>query len=261
MHSQLSQEVAPLFSLLLAPDWQHKEPQFKSFMRQLVSDKNSQQALRIIWMKKWSRQVSEKALGGFFMAGYAARDINKLPGGFTIFVFQPVSLHRSMPKKYMWDQVNQRNVLKILSLTMKQSSMTPLKSFTLQILWLTLERKSTPVLVASNSSLTDKAGATTVDFKYGLQIHQKEQRTKGCSRISWEGTHFLDSSPHTFLTRYFKTLQGYSGTSKMLRAPSKDQGAISSTISGMLLTVVNGYEVSSAHPQPLHAKLPYGSAP
>jgi hypothetical protein len=43
--------------------------------------------------KKQSGQVSKKGLMGFFAAGYAARDMDEQTGGFTIFMFQPLSIH------------------------------------------------------------------------------------------------------------------------------------------------------------------------
>jgi hypothetical protein len=96
MLSRLSPEAARLFSLLSAQDWHDKDPKLNPFMRQLVSDKDSLRALGIMQTqtKKWSGQVSEKGLMGFFSSGFAARDIDEQPGGFTVFMFRPVSVHR-----------------------------------------------------------------------------------------------------------------------------------------------------------------------
>jgi hypothetical protein len=101
MRSRLSPEAAKVFSLLSAQDWQHKDPNLNSFMKRLISDKDSQRALGIMQTqtKKWSGQVSNKGLMGFFAARYAARDIGEQPGGFTAFVFRPVSVHRPKSRK------------------------------------------------------------------------------------------------------------------------------------------------------------------
>jgi hypothetical protein len=64
MLSPLSPEAAKLFSLLSAQDWQHKDPNLNSFMKRLISDKDSQRAPGIMQTqtKKWSGQVSDKGL-------------------------------------------------------------------------------------------------------------------------------------------------------------------------------------------------------
>jgi hypothetical protein len=107
MLSRLLPEAARLFSLLSAQDWQHKDPQLNRFMKQLIADKDSQRALGKMQTqtKRWSGQVSEKGLMGFFAAGYAARDIDEQPGGFTVFMFRLVSVHRPKSQKAIHGQV------------------------------------------------------------------------------------------------------------------------------------------------------------
>jgi hypothetical protein len=69
--SRLPPEAARLFSLLLAQDWQHIDPKLNAFMRQLLSDNDSLQALGIMQTqtKEWSGKVNEKGLMGFFWSG------------------------------------------------------------------------------------------------------------------------------------------------------------------------------------------------
>jgi hypothetical protein len=76
-------------------------------MRQLISDKDALRALGIMQTqtKKWPGQVSEKGLMGLFSSGYVARDIDKQPGGFTAFMFWPVSVHRPRSQKDIHGQV------------------------------------------------------------------------------------------------------------------------------------------------------------
>jgi hypothetical protein len=107
MRLQLSLEAAKLFLLLPAQDWQHKALRLNSFMKLLVSDKDSQQALGIMQTqtKKWSGQVSKKGLMGLFATGYATRDIDKRPDGFTIFMFRPISVHCPKAQKEIQSQV------------------------------------------------------------------------------------------------------------------------------------------------------------
>ena len=79
-----------------------------SVMKDLVSDRDSQRALGVMktQTKRWSGQISEKGLLGFFARGFAADDIQECPGGFTIFMFKPVTaVDRSTDKKGRQQQI------------------------------------------------------------------------------------------------------------------------------------------------------------
>jgi hypothetical protein len=106
-------------------------------------------------MKKWSGQVSKKALMGFFVAGYAGRYIDKQPGGFTIFMFQPVSVHRPKPQKDIHGQVEIMfgNSKLVDNEAVKYYSTN---NFCLADSMADLEDKSTLASDASNSSPTEK---------------------------------------------------------------------------------------------------------
>jgi hypothetical protein len=76
-------------------------------MKDLVSDRDSQRALAIIKTKKkrWSCLVSEKGLLGFFANGFAANEIQESPGGFTIFMFKPITATHTKDQKGRQQQV------------------------------------------------------------------------------------------------------------------------------------------------------------
>jgi hypothetical protein len=101
MLSRLAPEAAKLFDLLSAKDWNDEDPRMNSFMRDLISDKDSQRASGIMQTrtKKWSGEVSDKGLLAFFASGFAASDIQESPGGFTIFMFRPITARISGNKR------------------------------------------------------------------------------------------------------------------------------------------------------------------
>jgi hypothetical protein len=98
---RLLPEAGKLFDLLAAQDWGDKNPKMSRSMKDLVSDRDSQRALAIIktQTKRWSGLVSEKGLLGFFANGFAAHEIQESPGGFTIFMFKPVTARHTKDKK------------------------------------------------------------------------------------------------------------------------------------------------------------------
>jgi hypothetical protein len=69
------------------------------FVRDLVSDRDSQRACGTAQTttKKWAGEFSDKGLVAFLGTGYAAADIQASPGGFTTFMFRPITayLHSS----------------------------------------------------------------------------------------------------------------------------------------------------------------------
>jgi hypothetical protein len=95
MLSRLAPEAAKLFDLLSARNWNDSEPRMNPFVKDLISDKDPQRASGIMLTrtKKWSGEISDKGLLAFFANGFAASDIQESPGGFTIFMFRPITAH------------------------------------------------------------------------------------------------------------------------------------------------------------------------
>jgi hypothetical protein len=102
MLSCLAPEAAKLFDLLSARDWNDSDPKMNLFVKDLISAKDSQQASGIMmtWTKKWSGEISNKGLLSFFANGFATSDMQELPGGFTIFMFRPITAHVPGNRKY-----------------------------------------------------------------------------------------------------------------------------------------------------------------
>jgi hypothetical protein len=175
MLSRLSPEAARLFSLLSAQDWQHKDPSLNSFMKSLVSDKDSQRALGIMQTqtKKWSGQVSDKGLMGFFASGYAARDIDEQPGGFTVFMFRPVSIHRPKSQRDIHGQV--KAMFGKSELDDEAVKYYSTNDFFLADSVADLEEQIY-TCIRCLELFTDRRGIATVGFEYGLQILQKDRR-------------------------------------------------------------------------------------
>jgi hypothetical protein len=98
MLSRLVPKAAKLFDLLGAKE-SDKKPKMNRFVRDLVSDRDSQRARGIVQTttKKWAGEFSDKGLVAFLGTGYAAANIQASPGGFTIFMFRPITayLHSS----------------------------------------------------------------------------------------------------------------------------------------------------------------------
>jgi hypothetical protein len=55
--------------------------------------------------KRWSGKISEKGFLGFLANGYAAEDISQAPGGFSIFMFSPLSADQGPDQKSRIHQV------------------------------------------------------------------------------------------------------------------------------------------------------------
>jgi hypothetical protein len=107
MLSRLAPEAAKLFDLLSARDWDDSNPKMNPFLRDLISDKDSHRASGIMMTrtKKWSGEISDKGLLSFFANGFAANDIQESPGGFTIFMFRPITANVSGNRKDRRQQV------------------------------------------------------------------------------------------------------------------------------------------------------------
>jgi hypothetical protein len=99
MLSRLAAEAAKLLDLLGAKDWSDKKPRMNQFVRDLVSDRDSQRACGIVQTttKKWAGEFSDKGLVAFLGTRHAAANIQASPGGFTMFMFHPIAayLHSS----------------------------------------------------------------------------------------------------------------------------------------------------------------------
>jgi hypothetical protein len=90
-----------------AKDWSDSDPKMNSFLKDLISDKDSHRASGIMMTrtKKWSGEISDKGLLSFFANGFAATDIQESPGGFMIFMFRPITAHISGNRKDRRQQV------------------------------------------------------------------------------------------------------------------------------------------------------------
>lgn len=97
MKSLLSPEPEELFTLLCAKDWRNKKPKTSPFIDKLLANENMTKALGIIRaaVANWNGAASENGIAKFLSMGCTAPDINDRPGGFTIFMFHPLS-HRRM---------------------------------------------------------------------------------------------------------------------------------------------------------------------
>jgi hypothetical protein len=93
MLSRLAPEAAKLFDLLSAKDWRDSNPRINRFVKDLVADKHSHRASGAMFTrtKRWSGEISDKGLLNFFANGFAANGIQESPGGFTIFMFRPIT--------------------------------------------------------------------------------------------------------------------------------------------------------------------------
>jgi hypothetical protein len=93
MLSRLSPEQAALFKLISARDWEDYDPVINPFTTKLIEDKDLTKAIDTIAseLRRWPGQVSHRQLAAFLSGGYAATDVTKSPGGFTLFMFRPKS--------------------------------------------------------------------------------------------------------------------------------------------------------------------------
>jgi hypothetical protein len=107
MLSHLAPEATNLFELLSAWDWDNSDPRMNPFVQELLPDKDAQQALGVMQTqtKRWSGEISDKRLLASFPSGYAASDIQESPGGFTIFMFRPITARVPSNRKDRRQQV------------------------------------------------------------------------------------------------------------------------------------------------------------
>ena len=175
MRSLLAPEAEELFTLLCAADWRDEKPETSEFLDKLLSDKNMTKALGIIRSAstKWAGAVSEKGFAKFLTTGYAAPDIDDRPGGFTVFMFRPLSHRRprseketqSSIKSMFWDGKLSDEIVKYFS---KDDFFLPSDFYELQDMVRTC--------IQCLELLTCAEGIASVGYRYGLRILQNEGR-------------------------------------------------------------------------------------
>ena len=101
MLSRLSPEGGSLFKLLSANDWKDGDPKLPAFTKKILADRDSQRALGEMKSisKRWTGKISDKGILSFLSNGYAADNISKAPGGFSIFMFSPLDSNHSSDQK------------------------------------------------------------------------------------------------------------------------------------------------------------------
>jgi hypothetical protein len=82
-----------LLSYTNTDSWDVTDPGMSEKMKQLVEDKDPQRPRNVIdgWTQDWHGCVSYPALAQFMATGLMSRH---QPGGFTLFMFKPMSLRR-----------------------------------------------------------------------------------------------------------------------------------------------------------------------
>jgi hypothetical protein len=175
MLSRLSPEAAKLFELLAARDWRDEHPRMTKFVKNLVSDRDSHRALGVMKTitKNWSGRVSEKGLLGFFANGFAANDITEAPGGFTIFMFRPLTAPHSSDKKGRRQQV--RSMFGSTELDDDAVSYYAENDFYLANSLEGLEEQIY-TCIKCLEKLTEREGIATEGFEHGLRMLQKNKR-------------------------------------------------------------------------------------
>ena len=172
MLSRLSPEAAKLFELLAARHWKDEQPRMTRFVKDLVSDRDSHRALGVMKTvtKNWSGRVSEKGLLGFFANGFAANDITEAPGGFTIFMFRPLTAPHSSDKKGRRQQV--RSMFGSTELDDDAVRYYAENDFYLADSLEGLEEQIY-TCIKCLEKLTEREGIATEGFEHGLQMLRK----------------------------------------------------------------------------------------
>jgi hypothetical protein len=175
MLSRLSPEACKLFDLLAAQDWRDENPKMSKSMKDLVSDRDSQRALAVIktQTKRWSGLVSEKGLLGFFANGFAAHEIQESPGGFTIFMFKPITALHKKDKKGRQQQVR-------LMFGSTELDEDAIKYYAENDFYLaeTLEGLEEQIYTCIKclEKFTERDGIATEGFEHGLRMLQDNKR-------------------------------------------------------------------------------------
>jgi hypothetical protein len=171
MLSRLSPEARKLFDLLAARDWDDENPQMSRSMKDLVSGRDSQRALAIIktQTKRWSGLVNKKGVLGFFANGFAANESQESPGGFTIFMFRPITATHTKDKKGRQQQV--RSMFGSTELDKDAIKYYAENDFYLAK---TLEGLEEQIYTCIKclEKFTERHGITTEGFEHGLKMLQ-----------------------------------------------------------------------------------------
>jgi hypothetical protein len=145
-------------------------------MKDLVlEDRDSQRALAIIktQTKRWSGLVSKKGLLGFFANGFAANEIQESPGGFTIFMFRPITATHTKDKKGRQQQV--RSMFGSTELDNEAVKYYAKNDFYLAE---TLEGLEEQIYTCIKclEKFTERQGIATEGFEHGLRMLQDKKR-------------------------------------------------------------------------------------
>jgi hypothetical protein len=91
MMLKIIREDEQLFTLLGAESWDEDHPRMCTFTWDLMADKDVHVAWAQIKRKimEWTGLVSQKQMTKFLRSGFIAPDLDKAPGGFTLFMFRP----------------------------------------------------------------------------------------------------------------------------------------------------------------------------
>jgi hypothetical protein len=125
------------------------------------------------WTKKWSGEISNKGLLSFFKNGFAASDIQELPGGFTIFMFRPITAHEPANRKDRCQQVKAM----FGSIELDKEAIKYYAESNL-FLWETLLDLEGQIYtcIKTLELFTEREGITVEGFLHGLEMIQRGQR-------------------------------------------------------------------------------------
>jgi hypothetical protein len=188
-------------------------------MKDLVSNRDSQRTLVIIktQTKRWSGLVSEKGLLGFFANRFTANKIQESPGGFTIFMFKPITATHTKDKKGRQQQVSSM-------FGSTELDDDAIKYYAENNFYLaeTLEGLEEQIYTCIKclEKFTKRNGIATEGFEHGLKMLQDQKRI----------FHHLLSMDRLFtvkftylLDRVFQNFLDELGTSTMTKTPSDGQ--------------------------------------
>ena len=175
MKSLLSPEAEKLFTVLCATDWRDKEPETSEFLDKLLADKNMTKALGIIRSASanWKGAVSEKGFAKFLTTGYAAPDIDDRPGGFSVFMFRPLSHRR--PRSEKETQSSIRSMFGDGKLSDEMVKYFAKDDFFLPSDLYELE-DMVRTCIEGLELLTCEDGIAVEGYRYGLEIIRRQQR-------------------------------------------------------------------------------------
>jgi hypothetical protein len=175
MLSRMSPEAKGLFDMLAAKDWRDGNPSMNSFMKHLMADKDANRALSIMRTrtKDWGGQVSEKGLLNFFASGYEAPDIHEQPGGFSIFMFRPVTITNPKGQR---DKIHQvRAMFGESTLDDEAIKFYASNDFFLADTIPDLEEQIYTCIMCLDL-FTERRGIAAQGFEYGLRLVQKNRK-------------------------------------------------------------------------------------